>query len=183
MHSDHNQSTADSGVPALHEAIFGDVDRELAVTRRVFEAIPETHLDWKPHEKSMSLEQLAIHVAYLPDWARGALDSGVLDFAAAPRPPQSVKDRAELLDHFDRNAAAFRRAISLFDAAQYNAAWTLRNGSEVFVTRPRPVVYRIWSMNHLIHHRGQLCLYLRLLNVPVPTVYFNTADHPAFVFE
>ena len=94
-----------------------------------------------------------------------------------------MKDRDELLGHFDRNVAAFRKAVSEFDPARYNAAWTLRNGSQVFVTSPRPVVYRIWSMNHLIHHRGQLCLYLRLLNVPVPTVYFNTADNPEFVFE
>jgi uncharacterized damage-inducible protein DinB len=183
MHFQQNQPNIDSPVPNLHDAIFGDVERELAVTRRVLEAIPDAHLDWKPHEKSMSLGQLAIHVAYLPDWARGALDTDVMDFATAPRPPKAVKDRGELLEHFDRNAEAFRKAVSQFDIAKYNASWTLRNGSQVFVTSPRPVVYRIWSMNHLIHHRGQLCLYLRLLNLAVPTVYFNTADNPQFVFE
>lgn len=183
MQSDQNQSNVDSSLPSLHGAIFGDVERELAVTRRLLEAIPDAHLDWKPHEKSMTLGQLAIHVAYLPDWARGAIESDVMDFATTPRPPKAVKDHAELVEHFDRNVAAFRKAISEFDPARYNAPWTLRNGSQVFVTSPRPVVYRIWSMNHLIHHRGQLCLYLRLLNVPVPTVYFNTADNPEFVFE
>jgi uncharacterized damage-inducible protein DinB len=178
-----NELAARSDAPAFQEAAFGDVERELAVTRRVLEAIPDAHLAWKPHAKSMSLGQLAIHVAYLPDWARAALAGEVLDFATAPRPPKSVTGVRELLEHFDRNAAAFRAAIATFDPAKYRDSWTLRNGDQVFVSKPRPVVYRIWSMNHLIHHRGQLCLCLRLLDVKVPTVYFNTADDPAFVFE
>lgn len=173
----------DSAALGFREIAFGDVERELAVTRRVLEAIPDAHLDWKPHKKSMSLGQMALHVAYLPDWARAALAGDVLDFASAPRPPASVKDVRELLEHFDRNAAAFRAAITAFDASKYGDLWTLRNGEQVFVSKPRPTVYRVWSMNHLIHHRGQLCVYLRLLDVEVPTVYFNTADDPAFVFE
>lgn len=181
--TDENQAPAGSKARAFHEAAFGDVERELAVTRRVLEAIPDAHLAWKPHEKSMSLGQLGIHVAYLPDWARGALASDVLDFASAPRPPKSVNYVRELLEHFDRNAAALRSAVAAFDPAKYQDSWTLRNGEQVFVSKPRPVVYRVWSMNHLIHHRGQLCVYLRLLDVKVPTVYFNTADDPAFVFE
>ena len=172
-----------SETSAFHEAAFGDVERELVVTRRVLEAIPSERLCWKPHEKSMSLGQLALHVAYLPDWARGALAADVMDFATAPRPPKSVKDVGELLEHFDRNASTLRQAIADFDPARYGDLWTLRNGDQVFVSKPRPVVYRTWSMNHLIHHRGQLCLYLRLLDAKVPTVYFNTADDPAFVFE
>ena len=178
-----NESTAMPDRREFHEVAFGDVERELAVTRRVLEAVPDAHLSWKPHEKSMSLGQLAIHVAYLPDWARGALASDVLDFASAPRPPKSVTGVRELLEHFDRNAAAFRTALAAFDPAKYRDVWTLRNGDQVFVSKPRPTVYRVWSMNHLIHHRGQLCVYLRLLDVKVPTVYFNTADDPAFVFE
>ena len=167
----------------FHEAAFGDIDRELTITRRVLAAIPSEHFSWKPHEKSMSLGQLALHVAYLPDWAKGALAIDVMDMATAPRPPKSVKDVAELLEHFDRNAAALRKAVQEFDPAKYRDQWTMKNGEQVFVSKPRPIVYRIWSMNHLIHHRGQLCLYLRLLGVKVPTVYFNTADDPAWVFE
>ena len=178
-----NQSAVVRDAQAFGQLTFGDVERELAVTRRVLAALPDAHLGWKPHPKSMSLGQLAIHVAYLPDWARGALASDVLDFATAPRPPKSVADVRELLEHFDRNAAAFRAAIAAFDPAKYRDLWTLRNGDQVFVSKPRPIVYRVWSMNHLIHHRGQLCLYLRPLDVKVPTVYFNTADEPAFVFE
>lgn len=177
------ESSATNDAQAFHDAAFGDVERELAITRRVLEAIPDDRFDWKPHPKSMSLGQLAIHVAYLPDWARGALASDVLDFATAPRPPQSVSGVKELLEHFDRNAAALRAALAAFDPAKYRDLWTLRNGDQVFVSKPRPVVYRVWSMNHLIHHRGQLCVYLRLLDVKVPTVYFNTADDSSFVFE
>jgi uncharacterized damage-inducible protein DinB len=168
---------------AFREAAFGDVERELAVTRRVLEAIPEAQLEWRPHPKSMSLGSLAIHVAFLPDWARGALASDVLDFSAAPQPPKSVKNRQELLEHFDRNCDALRAAIAAFDSRDFQANWTMRNGEQVFVTKPRPLVYRAWSMNHLVHHRGQLALYLRLLGVPVPTIYFNTADNPDWVFD
>ena len=78
---------------------------------------------------------------------------------------------------------AAREAVTRFDAANLDRPWTMRSGQEVIVTRPRTTVYRIWCVNHMIHHRGQLCLYLRLLDVPVPTVYFNTADDPNWVFE
>jgi uncharacterized damage-inducible protein DinB len=79
----------------------------------------------------------------------------------------------------DFNSASFKQ----FAFANLDHPWSMRNGEHVVVTRPRTVVYRIWCLNHMIHHRAQLCLYLRLLNVPVPTVYFNTADDPNWVFE
>ncbi|HEV2969548.1 MAG TPA: DinB family protein [Pirellulales bacterium] len=161
---------------------FYDLDRELDATRPVLERLPEDRYDWKPHEKSMSLGQLALHVADLPDWTRVAIAQDELDAANAPRPPAVLKDRQELLGRFDRNVAALREAVARFDAATLNQPWTMRNGEQVMVTRPRALVYRVWCVNHLIHHRAQLCLYLRLLNVAVPTVYFNTADDPTWVF-
>jgi uncharacterized damage-inducible protein DinB len=173
----------DSPAPTLKEVAFGDLERELAVTRKVLERLPEQHYQWKPHEKSMSLGQLALHVALLPDWMRVTIAQDELDAATAPRPPSTLKDRAELLAMFDRHVAALRQAVERFDAAALNRPWTMRRGQQVMVTKPRAMVYRIWCVNHLIHHRGQLCLYLRLLNVPVPTVYFNTADDPTWVFE
>ena len=94
-----------------------------------------------------------------------------------------MNDSAELLGRFDRNVVALREAVARFDMANFNRPWTMRNGQQVMVTRPRATVYRVWCMNHMIHHRAQLCLYLRLLNVPVPTVYFNTADDPTWVFD
>jgi uncharacterized damage-inducible protein DinB len=171
------------GSISLKDVVFGDLERELAVTRRVLERLPEEKYDWRPHEKSMTLGLLAIHVADMPDWIRGTFAADELDAASAPRPPAELKGRGELLARFDRNVAAMREAIAGFDMANWERDWTMRNGAQVFVTRPRPVVYRVWCANHMIHHRGQLCLYLRMLDVPVPTVYFNTADEPAFVFE
>lgn len=171
-----------SEFPSLKEAVFGDLERELAVTRSVLERVPMEQFGWRPHEKSMTLGQLALHVAYLPDWATVTLAADELDVSTAPRPPAELRGREELLTHFDRHAAALREAVARFDMAAWDRPWSLRNGEQVLVTRPRSLVYRVWCVNHLIHHRGQLCLYLRLLNVPVPTVYFNTADDPTWVF-
>ncbi len=162
---------------------FSDLERELKITRPVLERLPPEHYGWRPHEKSMTVARLALHVADLPDWIRVTLDRDELDFADAPRPPSELNSREELLERFDRNVAAVRKLVADFDMSRWDQPWTMRNGEQVLVTRPRSVVYRVWCLNHLVHHRGQLCLYLRLLNVPVPTVYFNTADDPAWVFE
>ena len=121
-------------------------------------------------------------MADLPAWITATLDRDDLDTAGAPRPPAELKKSRELLDRFDRNAAAARDAVARFDMANFDKPWSMRSGEQVIVTRPRSLVYRIWCANHLVHHRGQLCLNLRLLNVPVPNVYFNTADDPTWVF-
>jgi uncharacterized damage-inducible protein DinB len=167
---------------SLKDIAFADLDRELAVTRKVLEALPEEHYDWKPHEKSMTLGKLALHVSDLPDWARASLASDELDMSKAPRSPAKAS-RQELLDRFDRHTSELRNEVAKFDVSRIDATWTLRNGDQVFVSSPRWNVYRVWSINHMINHRAQLCLYLRLLGVPVPTVYFNTADDPTWKFE
>jgi uncharacterized damage-inducible protein DinB len=155
----------------------------LAVTRTVLERLPQENYNWKPHEKSMSLGSLALHVAFLPEWMKDTLGQDILDVSSAPRPPKVLADRAELLRLFDQNVAALWEVLPKIDMANFDRPWSLTNGQQVMVTRPRSFVYRVWCLNHLIHHRGQLCLYLRLLNVPVPAVYFNTADDPKMVFE
>jgi uncharacterized damage-inducible protein DinB len=168
---------------SLNSLAFADLDRELTVTRTVLERLPDDQYAWKPHEKSMSLGALALHVAELPQWARFALAQDVLDFATMESPPKEVKTRGELLARFDHNTARLRQAVAAFDPAKWNDDWTMRNGGQIIVTKPRAIVYRVWSINHLINHRAQLCLYLRLLNLPVPVCYFNSADEPAWVFE
>jgi len=167
----------------IKTVMFGDLERELTVTRKVLAALPLKEFDWKVHEKSMSLGQLAIHVATLPEWAMDALSHDVLDFATAPRPPKRVADTAELLKLFDEKVAALRAAVKAFDPAKWDADWTIKNGDKVFTTQQRSKVFRIWSLNHLVHHRAQLCVYLRMLGVAVPTVYFNTSDDPSWVFD
>src|SRR5580658_9532138 len=149
--------------PSSKEIMFADLDRELTVTRKVLDRLPPEHYGWKPHEKSMSLGQLALHVATLPDWIRGTIAEDELDAANAPRPPKELKDRKQLLELFDGHVAAVRAAVERFDPAKWNHPWTMRRGQQVIVTKPRSHVYRVWCLNHLIHHRGQLCLYLRLL--------------------
>jgi len=166
----------------LKQVAFGDLEREMRVTRPVLEALPEERFDWRPHEKSMTVRQLGLHVADLPEWIRASLAADELDASKAPRPPKEI-DKAGLLARFDRNVEGMRAAVAAFDMANWGRDWTMRDGAHVIVTKARPVVYRVWSANHLVHHRGQLCLYLRLMGVKVPTVYFNTADDPAWVFE
>jgi uncharacterized damage-inducible protein DinB len=170
-------------MPNLKDVIFGDLERELTVTRKVLAAVPADKFDWKPHAKSMSLGKLSIHVATLPEWMTHTLAQDVLDFATAPHPPQSVADTPALLTLFDDRADALRQAVAKFDPAAWDATWTMKNGAQIFTSQPRSKVFRVWDLNHMIHHRGQFCLYLRLLEVKVPTVYFNTADEPGFVFE
>jgi len=173
----------ESKLPSLKEIFFWDLERELTVTRKVLERLPEEKYGWKPHDKSMSLGRLGLHVATMPDWTRVTIAQDELDTATSPPPPIEPKDRNDLLATFDRSVAALREAVGRFDPAKIGGSWTLRNGSHIMTTQPRATVYRIWCINHMVHHRAQLCLYLRLLNIPVPTVYFNTADDPSWVFE
>jgi uncharacterized damage-inducible protein DinB len=168
---------------SLKDVAFGDLERELTVTRRVLEALPEDKFGWTPHEKSMTVARLGTHVADLPEWIQMTLAKDELDIAAMPPPPPPSANRKELLERFDRHVAALHETVARFDMVDFNKPWSMRQGQQVMVTRPRATVYRVWCLNHMIHHRAQLCLYLRLLNIPVPTVYFNTADDPSWVFD
>ena len=166
-----------------HELVFGDLERELAVTRTVLERLPEEKFGWTPHEKSMKLGRLGMHVATLPDWARQAIADDGLDMATAPQPRVEPNDKQDLLQTFDKSANQLREVVKKFDAAAIGNTWTIRDGAQVMASKSKATVYRVWCINHMIHHRGQLCLYLRLLNVPVPAVYFNSADEPEWKFE
>ena len=172
-----------SEMPTVKEILFWDLERELAVTRRVLERLPEEKFSWKPHEKSMHLGRLAMHVATLPEWIRNSIAEDGLDAATMPPMKVEAKDRKDLLEEFDKNAANLREAVAKFDVNGIGKTWTMRNGQHVMTSKPRIQIYRTWCLNHLVHHRGQLCVYLRLLNVPVPAVYFNSADEPDWKFE
>ena len=175
---------ADSvGSQSTKDAAFCDVERELAATRRVLERVPEEHFAWKPHEKSMTLQQLAGHVATMPIWCVLTLEQDGLNFTSPPHIPRDFSGREALLKTFDEHAAKFRQALAKLEDAGLQQTWTLQNGEQVVYTQSRAYVLRVWSVNHMIHHRGQLCLYLRLLGVPVPAVYFNSADEPEMKFD
>ena len=167
----------------IRDIAFADLDRELATTRKVLARIPQPKFDFQPHQKSMSLGRLAMHVATLPQWMVDTLEKDELDLAKTDPPPKEAKDSAELLGTFEANVARVKAALTRVDDDSLSREWTLRQGERELYRAKRALVLRVWCLNHLVHHRGQLCVYLRLLNLPVPAVYFNSADEPEWVFE
>lgn len=164
---------------SLVDALIPEFDHEMTSTRHVLERIPEQRFDWKPHSKSYSLGALATHVATLPTWGVEALNRSDIDIGSNP-PNPLVPSKIEILAAFDRNVANARAALVGRTDAELLATWSLkRNGKTVF-TMPKTAVLRSFVLNHLIHHRAQLTVYLRLLDVPVPSIYGPSADEPAF---
>lgn len=168
---------------SLKSLAFVDLERELAVTRRVLERIPAEKFGWKAHRKSMSLGDLAQHVVNLLGWMTGTLNEDVLDLATVPPPARAPESTADLLARFDRGVEEVRAAFAATDDAKLAAPWSLAHGGQVLHTSTRAAVLRTWCLSHLIHHRGQLCVMLRLNDVPVPAVYFNSADEPEWTFD
>ena len=161
----------------IAELLMPEVDQEMAATRRVLERVPDDKLGWKPHEKSFSMGQLASHLANLIKWTDATMNRTEMDMATVP-PAEMNKEavsRAQLLEWFDANAAAARKAIARSDA-DYFVPWTLKQGEQVFFTMPRYVCLRSFVLNHLVHHRAQLGVYLRLNNISVPSSYGPSAD-------
>lgn len=163
----------------VSQGILPEFDHEMASTRRALERVPEDKFSWKPHEKSMSMGRLSTHLAELAGWISTTLETESLDFAPPGGPPYQPKtagSHAELLEMFDRNVASARAAISGATDAQWMADWTLLMGGRVIFSMPRVAALRGMAMNHMIHHRGQLAVYLRLNDVPVPALYGPSAD-------
>lgn len=162
---------------SIKQLALGDVDHEIATTRRLLERVPDEHLGWKPHEKSMTLGGLASHLASLLAWQIGMVEEDGFDVGVAP-PPRTAGplSRDEVLRSFDENAAALRSALDAARDDSLSEPWTLRKGDHVIFTQPRLAAIRGMGMSHVIHHRGQLSVYLRLLDVPLPPIYGPTAD-------
>jgi uncharacterized damage-inducible protein DinB len=161
------------------DALLPEFDHEMTTTRKVLERVPEDRFQWKPHAKSMALGDLATHVANIAWWGEVTLNSSEFDLAGGGRAP-AVKSRAELLTLFDKNTAATRALLAGKSDAELMAPWSLKNGKQTFFTMPKAVVWRSFVMNHIVHHRGQLSVYLRLNDVPVPAMYGPSADEQAF---
>ena len=161
------------------DALLAELEQEAQTTRRQLERIPQEHLTWRPHPKSMSLGQLALHVATVP--------GNVAEIAAVdvvPTPPTfhqpEAATAAELVPTLNESVAKAKRALGGFDDAKMGATWRLQNNGKDVMSMPRVAVVRAIMLNHWYHHRGQLQVYLRLLNVPVPSVYGPTADENPF---
>lgn len=167
----------------LSSALLPEFDQEMASTRKALERVPENKFGWKPHEKSGAMGWLAAHIANLPGWLVMALKQDSLDLAPGGvqvQPPPPPKDSKALLAAFDKNVKEGRAALAAATDAELMKPWSLLNNGTVVMTLPKAAVVRSFVMNHLIHHRAQLGVYLRLNNIPVPAIYGPSADEGAF---
>ena len=168
--------TAPTAPAPIARTVFGDLAHELASTRRVLERVPDGNADWTPHAKSMTLGKLAAHVADMPRFTQVIVDQEELDFAKGTYHTPALATRDELLAHFDAGAASLQAAVATLDADALARTWTLRSGDHVILAAPKGALVRGMGINHLVHHRAQLGVYLRLLGVPVPGLYGPSAD-------
>jgi uncharacterized damage-inducible protein DinB len=166
---------------AIKDALLADFDHEMGTTRRLLERLPDDRLSWKPHARSMSLGGLATHLSNIPTWAGAILNEPSYDLAGplqegASRPhiPERTS-RAEILAAFDATVKQSRGWMDRSDA-EYNDRWTLKRAGQEIFSMPRVSAFRSFVLHHLIHHRGQLSVYLRLNDVKVPAIYGPTAD-------
>jgi len=161
----------------IAEMLLAELDREMKTTRRLIERVPDDKLDYKPHEKSNNLGWLANHVVSLVRFPKVIADSDGVDVMKFPRQPE-VKTTPELLALLESNVAQAREAIAGVPDERMQETWTLRMGDHVIFSEPRFMVFRSFFMNHHIHHRAQLAVYLRMNNVPLPGMYGPSADEP-----
>ena len=161
---------------SLNESILGELQYETKVTRTMLERVPEDKLTWKPHEKSMSLGQLSSHIAEIPGWTVTTIEDEELDFAKSNYKPVEITSRAQLLKMFDDNVVKAVDSLKKATDETLMANWKMRSGAQIFFDMPRTQVLRGFILNHGVHHRGQLSVYLRLNNVSLPPVYGPTAD-------
>ncbi len=163
---------------AMIDGLLQELEQEAQTTRRVLERVPDAHLNWKPHPKSMTLGQLAMHVAIVP--------GGVAEAAAQPSiqrplfPQPSPSSASELVPMLEDSVSRARQALGHMDDAAMNATWKVLDGDRELLAMPRIAFVRSIMLNHWYHHRGQLSVYLRQLNVPVPSIYGPSADENPF---
>jgi uncharacterized damage-inducible protein DinB len=162
----------------IAEILLLDFDSEIINTRRTLERIPENDPLWKPHEKSMPIGRLAVHAARLPQFCTRILTTPELDMGTEKFPDLIFESTAKLLSELDRTAAEARSHLAASSDEDLKKVWKLSFKGQVFVEAPRMVLYRTMFLNHLVHHRAQLGVYLRLLNIAVPGLYGPSADEP-----
>lgn len=153
-----------------------ELEKEAATTRKMLACVPDDKYDWKPHEKSMTIKRLATHIAELPSWIDMTLNTDELDFANNPYKPVDINNTAELLQYFEKNVEEGRQKLAeVKDDAILQKPWTLRNGETIYSVEPKLDVLRM-AFSQIIHHRAQLGVFLRLLNIPIPGSYGPSAD-------
>lgn len=163
----------------ISDSLLPEFDHEMASTRKTLERAPLDKFDWKPHEKSMGLGYMASHLANLPSWATLSINTDSFDMAPKDQPPMKTPEAhstEELLGMFDKNVADARAAIAQASNEDLFKPWSLLAGGNVILTMPKVAVIRSFVMNHIIHHRAQLGVYLRLNDIAVPSIYGPSAD-------
>ncbi len=164
---------------SIAQSLLPEFDQEMAKTRSILEIVPTERNDWQPHEKSMTIERLALHLADLPSWAGMTLNVDEFDMnppGEDPPPPRTMTTTEALLAEFDKNVTEAREVIANTSDETIMGNWTLLNGGVEMLTAPKIGVLRNFVMNHMIHHRAQLGVYLRLNDIPLPMIYGPTAD-------
>ncbi len=163
----------------IAQGMINELTHEAATTRALLALVPEGDADWKPHPKSYSMGDLAAHIANIFHWGVSSLEAGEFDMAPVDGPawvPPRFESRDGVMARFDGGVAAVRAALGRTSDEAMMAEWRLLKGGEVMMAMPRVAVMRTFILNHLIHHRGQLSVYLRLRDVPLPSIYGPTAD-------
>ncbi len=160
---------------SIIEILLKEVEQEAQTTRKMLALVPNDKYDYKPHPKSMSLKQLAIHIAELPEWINMGITTDGLDFAAHPYSPVNIDNTTDLLTYFEKCYASGYVALQATNEEILQQPWVLRNGDQILLNQNKYDTVRV-SLSQTIHHRAQLGVYLRLLNIPIPGSYGPSAD-------
>ena len=163
----------------ISSVLIGEMEQEAKTTRTCLERVPADKFDWKPHEKSMEFGKLAAHIAEMFGWTPATLQQAELDFSKMDYKPFEPKTTDDLLEFFDRTVAEAIDVLRNTGDEVFLEDWTMRNGEQIYMTKPKIQVIRADIFNHIWHHRGQLSVYLRLNDIPVPAMYGPSADEGA----
>ena len=169
-------SSTATATNAIANALIAELENEGKTTRTILERVPAEKFDWKPHEKSMTFARLATHVAEMHSWTKNTVENAELDFSKFDYKPLEPKTTEELVEFLDKNVAEAITSLKASPDERFMENWTMRNGEQVYFTMPKVAVMRSFVMNHIIHHRGQLSVYLRLNDIAVPAMYGPSAD-------
>jgi uncharacterized damage-inducible protein DinB len=160
----------------LSQSIIPELQQETLQTKKMLEKVPYQKADWKPHEKSMNLWRLSTHISEIPSWITTTINTEEMDLGTWKYNPPQLKSTEELLQNLDKNTEEAIKTLRTASDEHLMVNWTLRSGEHIILKMPRIAVIRSVGMNHLIHHRAQLSVFLRLLDVPVPGMYGPSAD-------
>lgn len=163
----------------IAQSILPEFEMEMALTRKALERVPDDKLDWKAHPKSNTIGWVACHLAEIAGWVEGTLTQDSWDLnpqGGEPYQSPKLNSRQEILNLFDANVTAAKKQIAATPDEEFGKSWSLLSSGQALITMPKVGVIRTWVINHIIHHRAHLCVYLRLNNIPVPAIYGPSGD-------